>query len=101
MMLSEVQGSVPTHAPYLLSQSEVHQPLEVTDQNEQSILLLYRTYANHIFVLAAGAFLIDKPVFCLKQTKTQNTRSMPLEMDDALNNDLKAKHLLNKNKKIT
>lgn len=61
----------------------------------------YRTYINHIFVLAAGASLIDKHVVCLKQSKTQNTRNISLEMDDALKNHLKAKHLLNKSKNIT
>lgn len=64
-------------------------------------LLLYETYINHISVLAAGAFLIDKHVVCLKQSKTQTIKNTSPEMDDTLKNHLKVKHLLNTTENIT
>lgn len=37
---------------------------------------------------------------CLKRSKTQNTRYIYLETDDALKSHINAKHLLNKNENI-
>lgn len=75
--MNDVVGSLGFSANYMLLiylQSELHQLPDVKDQNDQSLflgtLLLYGTYINHIFVLTAATFLIDKHVVYLKSSKT-------------------------------